>query len=158
MALGVRQGTVLQRDTLWSSQGSTFSCGVGQAGRQECPRAGSRQGEGSPLPGVPVTARLPVLFHSACVVPASEQGEENRGHLCLSQQTELNLGPSIQEALSKSSEQDWVPGYMMRGWGSVQFSSSVVSDSLQPHKLQHGRPPCPSPIPGVHPNPCPSSQ
>ena len=33
---------------------------------------------------------------------------------------------------------------------SVQFSHSVVSDSLQPHKSQHARPPCPSPSPGVH--------
>ena len=41
---------------------------------------------------------------------------------------------------------------------SVQFSCSVVSDSLWPHKPQHARPPCPSPTPGVHPNPCPSSQ
>jgi len=32
---------------------------------------------------------------------------------------------------------------------SVQFSCSVVSDSLQPHELQHARPPCPSPTPGV---------
>ena len=40
----------------------------------------------------------------------------------------------------------------------VQFSRSVVSDSLQPHELQHARPPCPSPTPGVHPNPCPLSQ
>ena len=40
---------------------------------------------------------------------------------------------------------------------SVQFSSSVVSDSLRPHEPQHARPPCPSPTPGVHPNPCPSS-
>ena len=39
----------------------------------------------------------------------------------------------------------------------VQFSCSVVSNSLQPHKLQHVRPPCPSPTPGVHPNPCPLS-
>ena len=30
-------------------------------------------------------------------------------------------------------------------------------DSLRPHELQHARPPCPSPIPGVHPNSCPSS-
>ena len=37
---------------------------------------------------------------------------------------------------------------------SVQFSCSVVSDSLRPHELQHTRPPCPSPTPGVHPNPC----
>ena len=41
---------------------------------------------------------------------------------------------------------------------SVQFSHSVVSDSLQPHELQHIRPPYPSPAPGVHPNSCPSSQ
>ena len=33
---------------------------------------------------------------------------------------------------------------------SVQFSHSVVSDSLRPHELQHARPPCPSPTPGVH--------
>ena len=43
-------------------------------------------------------------------------------------------------------------------FSSVQFSHSVVSDSLWPHELQHVRPPCPSPSPGVHPNPRPSSQ
>ena len=41
---------------------------------------------------------------------------------------------------------------------SVQFSHSVVSNSLQPHEPQHIRPPCPSPTPGVHPNSCPSSR
>ena len=41
---------------------------------------------------------------------------------------------------------------------SVQFSRSVVSDSLQPHESQHARPPCPSPTPGVHSDSCPSSQ
>ena len=35
-------------------------------------------------------------------------------------------------------------------FSSVQFSRSVMSDSLQPHELQHARPPCPSPTPGVH--------
>ena len=39
---------------------------------------------------------------------------------------------------------------------SVQFNS-VVSDSLQPHGLQHARPPCPSPTPGVYSNSCPLS-
>ena len=39
-----------------------------------------------------------------------------------------------------------------------QFSNSVVSDSLQPHELQHARLPCPSPTPGVHSNSRPSSQ
>ena len=43
-------------------------------------------------------------------------------------------------------------------YGSVQFSRSVVSDSLRPDELQHARPPCPSPTPGVHSDSCPSSQ
>ena len=42
-------------------------------------------------------------------------------------------------------------------FSSVQFSSSVMSDSLRPHESQHARPPCPSPTPGVHPNSCPLS-
>ena len=43
-------------------------------------------------------------------------------------------------------------------FSSVQFSCSVVSDSLWPHEPLHARPPCPSPIPTVYTNPCPSSQ
>ena len=41
---------------------------------------------------------------------------------------------------------------------SVQFSRSVMSDSLRPYELQHARPPCPSQTPGVHPNPGPLNQ
>ena len=44
------------------------------------------------------------------------------------------------------------------GSQSVQFSLSVVSESLRPHELQHARPPCPSSTPGVHSNSCPSSR
>ena len=43
-------------------------------------------------------------------------------------------------------------------FSSVQFSRSLVSDSLRSRELQHARPLCPSPTPGVHPNPCPLSQ
>ena len=43
-------------------------------------------------------------------------------------------------------------------FSSVHFSRSVVSNSLQPHELQHARPPCPSPTPGVYPNPRPLSR
>ena len=46
---------------------------------------------------------------------------------------------------------------MLVSWiktNSVQFSRSVVSDSLRHHEPWHARPPCPSPTPGVHPNPC----
>ena len=51
--------------------------------------------------------------------------------------------------------------WILRHWvtrkapiSSVPFSHSVVSDSWWPHELQHARPPCPSPTPRVHPNPC----
>ena len=43
-------------------------------------------------------------------------------------------------------------------FSSVQFICSVVSDSLRPHELQHARPLCPSPTPGVYSNSCPSSR
>ena len=43
-------------------------------------------------------------------------------------------------------------------FSSVQFSRSVVSDSLRPHEPQHARPPCPSPTPGVHSDSRPLSQ
>ena len=43
-------------------------------------------------------------------------------------------------------------------FSSVQFSRSVMSDSLRPHESQHARPPCPSPTTGVHSDSCPSSQ
>ena len=46
----------------------------------------------------------------------------------------------------------------MRWQSLIQFSRSVVSDFLRPHESKHTRPPCPSPTPGVHPNPSPLSQ
>ena len=55
----------------------------------------------------------------------------------------------------------WFPGITI-WWrvciSSVQFSCSVMSNSLQPHELQLARPPCPSPTPGVLSNSCPSSR
>ena len=60
-----------------------------------------------------------------------------------------------------SGESLWVSkgvDMRFRSTNSVQFSHSVVSDSLRPHEPQHSRPPCPSPTPRVHPNPCPSSR
>ena len=49
-----------------------------------------------------------------------------------------------------SSQQNWQAA-------NFQFSRSDVSDSLRSHKLQHAKPPCPSPAPGVYPNLCPLS-
>jgi len=47
---------------------------------------------------------------------------------------------------------------LFRNFSSIQFSHSVVSDSLRPHESQHARPPCPSPTPRVHWDSRPSSQ
>ena len=54
-----------------------------------------------------------------------------------------------------SHQTSWKAGVQ---FSSVQVSRSVMSDSLRPHEPQHARPPCPSPAPRVHPNPCPSSR
>ena len=67
------------------------------------------------------------------------------------------------ETLSQSGSQGWENSAqanlvkILLNFLSVQFSCSVVSDSLWPHESQHTRPPCPSPTSGVHSNSCPSS-
>ena len=48
--------------------------------------------------------------------------------------------------------------HIMHQYSSVQFRHSVMSDSLQPHGLQHTRPPCPSPALGAYSNSCPLSR
>ena len=54
----------------------------------------------------------------------------------------------------------WIAGRFFTSWttSSVQFSHSVLSDSLRPHESQHARPPCPSPTPRVHANSRPSNR
>ena len=68
-----------------------------------------------------------------------------------------------------TADSPWPPGLFCVEWNrlafgytvptnGIQFSCSVVSDSLQPHGLQHTRPPCPSPTPGAYSNSCPLSR
>ena len=59
--------------------------------------------------------------------------------------------------LGRRSGKPWRYLFLLK-LSSVQFSRSVVSDSLRPHESQHARPPCPSPTPGVCSNSCPSSR
>ena len=59
----------------------------------------------------------------------------------------------------KCDVEEWIRVMLSRfSFSSIQFSRSVVSDSLRLHESQHARPPCPSPTPGVHPDSHPSSQ
>ena len=52
----------------------------------------------------------------------------------------------------------WKTFHYISQFSSVQFTYSIVSDSLGPHELQHTRPPCPSPTPWVHSDSRPSSK
>ena len=52
----------------------------------------------------------------------------------------------------------WTTWEVYHKLSSVQFSYSVMSDSLRPHGLQHAMHPCPSPTPGAYSNLCPLSQ
>ena len=61
----------------------------------------------------------------------------------------MKLEPIIQSEVSQKEKHQY-------SISSVQFRSSVVSDSLRPHDSQHTRPPCPSPTPGVHSDSHPS--
>ena len=61
-----------------------------------------------------------------------------------------NLRYAGDTTLMAESEEELKSLLMKVQFSSVQFSRSVMSDSLRPHESQHARPPCPSPTPGVH--------
>ena len=63
----------------------------------------------------------------------------------------MKLEPIIQSEVSQKEKHQY-------SISSVQFSRSVMSDSLRPHESQHARPPCPSPTPRVHSDSRPLSQ
>ena len=68
----------------------------------------------------------------------------------------MNLCPEVDCFISEINK--LMRALLFFQFSSVQFSCSVVSDSLRPHESQHTRPPCPSPTPGVHPNSGPLSR
>ena len=72
---------------------------------------------------------------------------------------EINSGKTLTSASSEwaTANGEKLYGKIFSNFSSVQFSRSVVSDSLRPHESQHARPPCPSPTPGVHSDSCPLS-
>ena len=65
---------------------------------------------------------------------------------------------SFLKYIDKSIWCTFLSSFIDTKFSSVQFSLSVVSDSLRPHESQHARPPCPSQTPGVYSNSCPWSQ
>ena len=71
---------------------------------------------------------------------------------------ELLCSCLLREKLGKRNFLIWFDSLVFWWHSSLQFSCSVVSNSLWPHELQHARLSSPSPTPGVHPNPCPSTR
>ena len=69
----------------------------------------------------------------------------------------LFLCPSMHLKKKKNLLTNLELSKILSNFSSVQFSRLVVSDSLRPHELQHARPPCPTPTPGIHSNSRPSS-
>ena len=68
---------------------------------------------------------------------------------------------STQKEISLQNLQNWMPEHLVQWFipfSSIQYSHSVVSDSLWLHGLQHARPPCPSSTPRVYSNSCPLGQ
>ena len=97
-------------------------------------------------PGSPVHEILQATILEGVAIPTSRGSSWPRDRTCISYVSYIGFmiippGKPHQHVFS-----------------SVQFSCSVVSDSLQPHEQQHARPPWPSPTPGVYPNSCPLSR
>ena len=77
-------------------------------------------------------------------------------HIVLPRHLSAQVAPGMEQMAEDPGKGS--PGKSEDGLSSVQFSHSVMSDSLWPHGLQHARLPCPSPTPRVYSNSCPSSR
>ena len=90
-----------------------------------------------------------------CVLLCSPAGEGNGNPLQLFLPRESCGQRSLGAAVHRVTQsRTWLKRLQ---FSSDQFSRSVMSDSVQPHESQHARPPCPSPVPGVHSESCPLS-
>ena len=109
-------------------------------------RVGHRRGLEPEFLSVSCTGSRWNLYHLS---PPGKQKPRNHS---------ANSGPINWWWASSPGPDSYLGTISLGKFSSVQFSRSVMSDSLRPHKLQQARPPCPSSTPRVHPNSCPSSQ
>ena len=103
----------------------------------------------TPIPTKPV---LHLVF------PTSIAEDSNQSISILSWKENQTSDSPVITTWSGSARITSHPASTFRPISSVQFSRSVMSDSLQPHGPQHARLPCPSPTPGAYSNSCPSNQ
>ena len=102
--------------------------------------------------GIKIARRnLNTLRYADDTTLMTESEEELKNHLMKVKEESEKVGLKL-----NIQKKDY--GIQSHQFSSVQFSCSVVSDSLRPHESQHTRPPCPSPTPRVHSDSRPSSQ
>ena len=102
--------------------------------------------------GIKIARRnLNTLRYADDTTLMTESEEELKNHLMKVKEESEKIGLKL-----NIQKKDY--GIQSHQFSSVQFSCSVVSDSLRPHESQHTRPPCPSPTPRVHSDSRPSSQ
>ena len=113
------------------------------------------------IPPSPFPTESKRLFYSSLSLLLSRmQGYHNHLSKFHMFTVTLNCIPSLQvwiHRLGPLPLPPTVPSFSSTQFSSVQFSHSAMSDSLWPHEMQHARPPCPSPTPGVHSDSRPSS-
>ena len=97
------------------------------------------------------------LFLIQCMKVKSES-EVAQSRLTLCHPMDSSLPGSSVHGIFQARVLEWGAIVFSESYLSVQFSCSVMSDSLRPHESQHARPPCPSPTPRVHPDSRPLSQ
>ena len=93
-------------------------------------------------------------------MPHPNNRQDKNTNSIISIQITTSLSPAHQRKKKTAQTSPYTKLTQTTGptFSSVQFSHSVMSDSVRPHESQHARPPCPSPTPGVHPDSCPLSQ
>ena len=132
-----RQPTPVFLGFLCGSAGKESTCNVGDLGLT--PGLGRSPGEwkGYPLQYSGLENSMDCIVHGV----AKSQTQLSNVHF---QSPTYSISWSPNVFWKRTVSQRFI------GFSSVQFSPSVLSDSLRPHELQHARPPCPSPTPGVH--------
>ena len=100
------------------------------------------------------TAALVSVFHS---VSCRDPFEDGLWAKPVSSRSRMLMKPGFWISCLKNSVTFLQRKHYFIATSSLQFSHSVVSNSLRPHELQHARPPCPSTSPRVHSNSCPYS-
>ena len=137
----------ISRGFLGGSGGKESVCNVGDLGSIPGSERSPGEGNGYPL-------QCSCLENSMDRCTYKKKIRSNWGSYLIYDKYFSIINDNIQKKFSTYKRTSILEGSL----SSVQFSCSVVSNSLRPHELQHARPPCPSPTPGVHSNSCPSSR